>query len=278
MATSNKELMTSIKNAEPSVNKAPKTVAEQISHYLGRSDVKSQMAMALPKHIDTSRFTRLALTVIKGNPKLLACSMKSLVACIMESAQLGLEPGVLGQVYFVPFAGEVKLITGYKGLLKLARNSGEIQTIGAGEVYSNDVFEYEKGFEPKLRHIEAQGERGNLLGFYAYCLTKDGGKYGEFMTKGDVDKIRARSKSSGSGPWVTDYNMMGRKTVIIRLARYLPLSVELQSALAKEEETEFGNATKVELNLGEQESLDLPSFDWEDVKTDAIENKQEGAE
>ena len=55
--------------------------------------MKSQFAMALPKHIDTERFVRIALTCIRQNPKLAECSRESLLGALMTSSQLGLEPG-----------------------------------------------------------------------------------------------------------------------------------------------------------------------------------------
>ena len=64
---------------------------------------KAQFAAALPKHLNSDRFTRIAITCVRQNPKLAECSVPSLLGSLMTVAQLGLEPGVLGQCYLIPF-------------------------------------------------------------------------------------------------------------------------------------------------------------------------------
>jgi recombination protein RecT len=247
MAQTNEKLLAKIDQKQGK----PASVSDQIGAYLNNEKVRKELLSALPKHIDVDRLARVALSTIRTNPKLLECSVPSLMAAVMYSAQLGLEPGVLDHIYFIPYGTECKPIIGYKGLMKLARNSGEVLTIGASEIYSNDKFEYKKGFEEVLNHEPCFQDRGQLIGFYAYCLTKDGGRYAEVMTKADVDKIMARAKSKNV--WQTDYNMMGRKTVIKRLSKYLPLSIEVAEQFARDDKQEFDldNATSVELNLGD---------------------------
>jgi len=60
------------------------------------------------------------------------------------------------------------------------------------------------------------------------------------MSKSEVDSFRGRSRASDDGPWKTDYAPMGSKTVIRRMAPYLPLTVEASSAIAEDEERELG--------------------------------------
>ena len=66
---------------------------------------------------------------------------------------------------------------------------------------------------------------------YAVAHLKDGGVQAEVMTLADINAIRKRSRSGDSGPWVTDFGEMARKTVIKRLCKSLPISVELATAL-----------------------------------------------
>jgi len=51
------------------------------------------------------------------------------------------------------------------------------------------------------------------------------------MTKDEVTKIRHRSKAANNGPWVTDFDEMGKKTVFRRLSKWLQLSPEYRDAL-----------------------------------------------
>jgi recombinational DNA repair protein RecT len=48
---------------------------------------------------------------------------------------------------------QAKFIPGYRGLIVLARRSGEISNIYAEAVYEGDRFEVELGLTPKLLHV-----------------------------------------------------------------------------------------------------------------------------
>jgi recombination protein RecT len=202
--------------------------------------LKPQMALALPRHLTPDRLARVAMTAIQNTPKLLDCDRTSLFAAIMTCAQLGLEPdGVLGQAYLVPFAGKVQFIPGYKGLITLARNSGEVVSIAAHEVCEKDHFVYNFGLAEKLEHVPESGERGAITHFYAYAKFKDGGHYFDVMTKAEVDAIRDQSsgyksalKYKSDSPWIQNYVEMGKKTAIRRISKYLPMNVQKAAAIA----------------------------------------------
>ena len=125
---------------------------------------KNQFALALGKNLDADRFTRIATTIVKNNPKLMACSAMSLLGALMSSAQLGLEPNVLGQSYIIPYGNQAQFQIGYKGLIKLFYNSENALSITAQEVYENDKFEYELGLQPKLIHKPASIVTGKQIG------------------------------------------------------------------------------------------------------------------
>lgn len=203
---------------------------------------------------------RVALTSIAKTPDLLECSQQSLAAAVLQAAQLGLEPdGILGYAYLVPFKGTATLIPGYKGLLELARRSGKISTIEARVVHAKDRFRFAYGLKPVLEHTPAQeAETGELVAVYAVAHLKDGGLQWEVMWKREVDAIRKRSRASASGPWVTDYEEMAKKTVLRRLCKMLPASVELQQAVAMDERAEIG-LPPIDLDVVEVASEPAPS-------------------
>ena len=197
---------------------------------------------ALPRHLDIDRFMRIAFTTIRQNPKLLECSATSLLAAVMQAAQLGLEPdGILGHAYLVPYRNsktgstEAQFQVGYKGLISLARRSGEVRSICAHVVHENDFFDFAYGLHEKLEHKPARSERGKSVAAYAIAHFKDGGYAFEVMFSEDIEKIRAKSKAKDAGPWVDYTEEMWRKTAVRRLAKYLPLSVEFQRAAALDE-------------------------------------------
>lgn len=201
-----------------------------------------QIARALPKHLTADRMSRIALTELRKIPKLLSCTPESFCGAIMLCSQLGLEPGsALGQIYLIPYGREVQVILGYKGMIELARRSGQIVSLGAHEVYENDIFEFENGIEEKLRHVPCLTNRGKLIAVFALAKFVGGGYQFEVMSKEDVDKIRARSKSANSGAWVSDFEEMAKKTVVRKLFKYLPISIEkIQLATAIDEEADRG--------------------------------------
>ena len=75
---------------------------------------------------------------------------------------------------------------------------------------------------------------------YAVARLKDGGVQFEVMSRADVEKVRALSKAGSSGPWVDHFDEMAKKTVIRRLFKYLPVSIELQKAVVMDERAEAG--------------------------------------
>ena len=219
--------------------------------------MQGEFKAALPKHLTVERLMRVTMTAVQNNPKLLDCDRSSLYAAVMTAAQLGLETdGMLGQAYLVPYGKRVQFIPGYTGLLLLARNSGEISTIQTHAVHENDTFTFSYGLKETLEHIPAMGERGEITHFYAYAIYKDGGHIFEVMSKADVNAIRDNSDGYKafkadkirSNPWDSHYEQMGRKTVIRRLANYLPLNV--QKAAMIDSSADAGKSANID-KLGE---------------------------
>jgi len=204
---------------------------------------KEQIAMALPRHMTADRMLRVAITAATLNPELLRCDVKTIASCIVQASILGLEPGtVLGEAYLIPYGKVCQLIPGYKGLLKLVRNSGELVMVNAQEVRQNDTFDFEDGLDPYLRHKRAPGgpdERGPVIAYWAGALLKGGGKQFVVMTKGEIDAhARKYSKAYTKGPWKTEFDEMAKKTVLRKLCKYLPASVESLAACALDEQCE----------------------------------------
>lgn len=199
---------------------------------------RTQIEAALPKHITADRMIRLACTEFSKNPGLQKCTVVSVFGGIIQAAQLGLEIGVNGQAYLVPFNNrksnqlEAQFIPGYKGLIALARRSGEVTSIETNIAYANDQFDLKLGLSTEVTHIPyLDGDRGAPRLVYGVAKFRDGGYHFEWMTIAEVNKTRARSKAADNGPWVTDYDQMVRKTLIRRMANYLPMSIELQNAI-----------------------------------------------
>lgn len=236
---------------------------------------KGALAQVLPKHVTPERMLKVALTATSRNPDLLACKPMSLLRAVFQAGELGLEAGgLLGEGYLVPFKDEVQFIPGYRGLIKLARQSGQLASIEARVVYERDAFELEYGLDPKMVHKPFLGDenRGGIKFVYAIALLKDGGKQIEVMTNAEIEEIRKRSKASEKGPWVSDFSEMARKTVVRRICKYIPMSVELARALEHEAAVDEGVPSPTTIDI---EFLQDDSAGETKSRTEAIKSKLE---
>lgn len=223
----------------------PKTIAALLTD----PSIKAQMALALPKHMTADRLARIALTEVRKVPALARCDQTSFLGAIMQCASLGLEPGgALGHAYLLPFENrkkgttEVQFIVGYRGMIDLARRSGQIVSIEARTVHAADKFRVALGLEPKLEHEPAweADDRGPLRFVYAVAKLHGGGVQFDVMSRAEIEKVRAQSKAGQSVPWVSHFDEMAKKTVIRRLFKYLPVSIEIARAVGLDEQAEAG--------------------------------------
>ncbi len=232
--------------------------------------MKGEIARCLPKHLTPERMARIAMTELRKTPKLQECDPMSFIAAIMQASQLGLEPGILGSCYLIPFNNsqtdkvECTFMPGYRGFLDLARRSGQIVSLVARAVYENDKFSYSFGLEEKLVHEPAMDDRGELKAVYAVAVLKDGGHQFDVMSKKDVDMIKNQSKSKNNGPWVTHYDEMAKKTVLRKLFKWLPCSVEMQKAVSLDELQEAGIQN---IRASASEEFDIDFIEHEEGET-----------
>ncbi len=214
--------------------------------FLSQESVRGQIDMVRPKHLTIDRITRIMMTSVQRTPKLLECTQASLMGAMLTCTQLGLEPdSVSGRAYLIPYNDQCTLIIGYKGLMELARRSGQILTLEARIVNKGDEFSFAYGTSPYIKHVPppflmVTGEKKQSIGAYAVANFKDGGVQFEVMSYDEIEEIRSRSQAAQRGPWVTDWAEMARKTVMRRLCKYLPSFAELSQAVALDELAERG--------------------------------------
>jgi recombination protein RecT len=253
----NEELKRQLQKRQETSNtdNKPATFADLIKKH------HASLAATLPKHMTADRLMRVLMNCVRLNPKLQECEQTSVVAAIYQSAQLGLEPGPLGHAYLIPYNNkkkdangkeywvlECQFQIGYKGMLELVRRSGEVQLIYANEVREKDEFELEYGTNGRLYHKPYLGDEdpGKVRCYYAYAKLKDGSERYVVMSMSAMLQHRDKYTKSKyfdkdkqqyvyTGPWATEFDQMALKTVLKRLCKTLPLSVELQTQLAQDE-------------------------------------------
>lgn len=218
--------------------------------------MESQFSLALPKHMPVERFMRVVLTAVNSNPDLLNADRQSLFESAMKAAQDGLLPdgreGAL-VVYNTKIPGKngekdrwikkVQWMPMVAGIMKKARNSGEIALITAGCVWGGDKFRY--WIDDDGEHIfyepgEKQ-DRNIFVKAFAMAKLKDGTVYALPMSPSDVDKVRAASKAKDGPAWNNWYDQMAQKAAIRRLAKRLPMSSDLDDLIRRDDELyDFG--------------------------------------
>jgi len=262
---------------------------------------KDTIAAVLPRHMTPERMLNLGLRALRVTPRLMEANLASLFGATVTVAQMGLEPNTpLRHVHLIPYRNtkanrtDVQVIIGYQGYIELARRSGQIETLAARAVFARDKFRISYGIEDTIEHEPAlNGERGEFIGAYAVAKMKGGGYQFEWMAKGEIDRIRDGSsnvkealraaekyKRAPQGPWFEHYDEMARKTVIRRLAKYLPLSVELASAIELDEKAERGapvNFGKVLDNVDYAEVVAAEEEDGEPEATEQAERAEPAA-
>ena len=264
-----RETLKSVVNGSTAVATTEQPQHKTLAHLLTDPKIKAQMALALPKHMTADRLARIALTEIRKIPKLAQCDQTSFLGAIMQVAALGLEPGgALGHAYLIPFdkrgklangqwgvvGTEVQLIIGYRGMIDLARRSGQIVSLSARIVYANDKFSYAYGMDETLEHVPHEGANpGEMTHVYAVAKLVGGGVQFEVMSRAKIEATRDGSQGYKAAvaaaekyskpidsPWSNHFDEMAKKTVIRQLFKYLPVSIEIQRAVGLDEQADAG--------------------------------------
>ena len=208
-----------------------------------------RIVAVIGNNLSPQRLYQMYVSTINREPQLANCGVESVLSCFMKCAALGLEPSNvdgLGRAYILPYGNknyrtgqkEATLIIGYKGMIDLARRSGQIRDISARAVHEGDEFAYSYGLNEDLRHVPC-AKPGKLTHVYMIANFKDGGHYFQVMNADEIEAAAKRSPSYGKAvsPWKSDYEAMAKKTVIRRAFPYLPVSVEARDAAASDDQT-----------------------------------------
>lgn len=198
----------------------------------------AELRAVLPKYLTPERTMQLVSLMIHKTPKLAECDPTSIVASVMQAASLGLDLAPsLGEAWLIPRWNkriqktECQFQAGYQGLIKLARQSGEIDSIRAEVVREGETFLYR--YDPDLTLIHEPQPDNDAPWWCVYAIAKlaNGERQAAVLSHKQIEAIRARSGSGNDGPWVTDYDEMAKKSAIRRLVKLLPRSTQLMEAV-----------------------------------------------
>lgn len=194
------------------------------------------MLATLPRSLPVERFTMIACNALRRNPRLLKCELQSLVDTVVFAADVGLEIGGPAQEsYIVPFWNAKRrcevatFIAGYRGLIKLATEAPNLQTIEAHVVRAGDVFDWRYGTDAMLRHVPGSTTKGEITHAWAMARFRDGSSQFEVMVRDEIDRLHDAAKAKTRNgwersPWAQHTAEMARKSPVRRLAKYLNLA------------------------------------------------------
>lgn len=217
---------------------------------------KTTFQSLLPNGLKAEWFLAEVKVAAARASKLADCSTISIVDALTTCAQLGLSPsGRLGSAYLIPYKDKCTLVIGYRGYVDLAYRSGDVASFHAEVVYDKDVFRHSEGLAPVLEHIRTEeDDPGRLRAVYAIARMKDGSVAHVVMLRREVLAIKARSRASSDGPWVTDEAEMWKKTAIRRLIKLLPLSPTRAKDLYRAEAAEREQEEALDVDFSVEEA------------------------
>lgn len=203
---------------------------------------KGEIERALPKHINADRMCRIALTCFRMTPKLAECAPASVFAALIQASQLGLEPGLNGRAYLIPYGGECQFVPGWKGLLELVNRTGRA-SCWTGAAFIGDDFDFALGDTPYVKH-RPRGEDDPERLTYTYAIGRIKGNDWPVIEVWPNEKIvkhRNRYNKVGKRHYSFDnWEMYARKIPLLQVLKYMPASPELEAAMALNDTFESG--------------------------------------
>ena len=198
---------------------------------------QQDFAVVLPSHINAPTWCRVAVGALRRDPNVEKAARNNPAAflgALLDAARRGLEPGT-EQYYLVPQKNkgrlEIRGNVGYQGVIELIYRAGAVSSVIVEVVRKNDKFRYVPGRDNRPVHeIDwFGGDRGELVGVYAYAVMKDGAT-SKVVILSRADVMRAKASSQGSesaySPWKNHEEAMWLKTAAHRLAKWVPTSAE----------------------------------------------------
>ena len=221
--------------------------------------MKKQIQDALPQHIKIEHVLRTALTAVRKTPKLATCTKESFLGALLNAAQIGLEPSLLGQCFLIPYGNECQLIIGYQGLLNLVYRSNKVKEVYAEVIYEKDDFEITYGLDRKLIHKpNFVPDRGKPI--YTYAVAKLEGGHMAWMLMPEHEIMKRKAKGRAGNVWAEWGDEMRKKTVLRALTKYLPMSVNEREAIEQDETIK----KEISADMKTVETIDIDAVEVKD--------------
>lgn len=239
MAKDNEDLSKQL--AERGAAVKPSSVAGTMKSWFYGDDTRpgkfQNIAELCGSEEEAKRLFVVSMVYITNRTDLMQADPRSLQACVMQSAVLGLLPGAMNECDFLTFKNIAKFCPGYQGLVKLAVQGETVTDISAQVVYEKDQFDYEEGTAPRIffkKFLGPQEARGNRICAYAVARLQNGQHKFEIITPDQWESVKARSMGANSSfsPWSKaekdpfEFDWMVKKTAVKQLSKLIPKSAK----------------------------------------------------
>jgi recombination protein RecT len=223
----------------PGMQMQPKSAVgsiSTISKLLKDPAVKALVGKGMSSAINFENLAKMAITTAQRMPKLLNCTQESFIFALMTAGQLGLDPsGITGRAYIIPYGNKAQFQMGYRGYIDLVCRSGMAKAVSVYVVWDDEADSMKWDSNSAMRHVPnfkkkrdytVKGSK-DIAFFYMVADHGNDVRTFSFMTIDEVEDIRTRfSKQSKGKAWTDSYTEMGKKTMIIRGTKTLPMSTE----------------------------------------------------
>lgn len=177
--------------------------------------------------------SQYALQICKTNPALLKCDVTTIQDAVINVASVGLSLNpASGYAYLVPEYNKqakmqaCQLRVSFRGLIKLATDTGSISWVKADVVKAEDTFEYHGINVIPLHHMDPFAERGETIGAYCVAKTTGGEILVDVINREQLNRIKGSAKTQFV--WDSWFDEMAKKAIIKRAAKQWPPGKETE--------------------------------------------------
>jgi len=192
----------------------------------------NEIAMAEGNQVLYKKEAMFAMQAVEKSEWLQKCHPHTIKNAVINVASIGLTLNPANAyAYIVPRDGMACLDVSYKGLIKLATDSGSVMWVKSVLVYADDEFEM-RGIDeiPHHKFDPFKKDRGEVIGGYCVAKLHDGTYMIDTMSREELDKVQDTSKAK-NGPWKTWPLEMMKKTLIKRASKTWPNTNRLDKAI-----------------------------------------------
>lgn len=235
------------------VKAAPQPVAHPIRHAMVAFE--DRFKALLPKHLPFERFQLSVIMALQKDANLARADPRKIIAQALVAAQIGCDIApAMKEGYLVTFKDEVQLLTDYRFLVKVAKQTGVIADAWAYCVYKDDEFDWSLGTEPRVVHKPKLGgsrQPGDIVAAYCVALLPNGSKHVEVMNREEIERVRASSRMANGATWTQHYDRMAVKTVVRRCMNLLRgASQDFARVMAVDDAEDEGRVMQPDTDLG----------------------------